>query len=58
MFIVIKLSNQMKISNIYFNKAYSILDNTLLNVIDNIVLRLHMKIKIRKRILEKHLHRY
>jgi len=36
---VIKISNQMKISNIYFNKAYSILDNTLLNVIDNIVLR-------------------
>ena len=33
----------MKISNIYFNKAYSILDNTLLNVIDNIVLRWHMK---------------
>ena len=29
----------MKISNIYFNKAYLILDNTLLNVIDNIVLR-------------------
>ena len=29
----------MKISNIYFNKAYSILDNTLLNVTDNIVLR-------------------
>lgn len=29
----------MKISNIYFNKAYSILDNTLLNVIDNILLR-------------------
>ena len=31
-----KISNQMKISNIYFNKA---LDNTLLNAIDNIVLR-------------------
>lgn len=33
----------MKIGNIYFNKAYSTLNNTLLNVIDNIVLRLHMK---------------
>ena len=29
----------MKISNIYFNKAYSILDNTLSIVIDNTVLR-------------------
>lgn len=29
----------MKISNIYFNNTYLTLDKTLLNVIDNIVLR-------------------
>lgn len=38
MFIVIKISNQMKISKFTLIK-HSILDNTLLNVIDNIVLR-------------------